>query len=310
MRRRATLIVLAGFGLLAMGGGWLLSAGDYVPGLLLELGSGLLLFAVLFQMERMLEERIESVRRETTESVAEVSQRVSEVETVAKQAQVSMDQLTDLTKRIMQRRADEVEALFSAFAGNVSQETTAGVIAAATEINAIDSGGVRIPFGLEWARLRFQVERGEWEDTVVVSVESLDGRKISGVNWSPGASIEDFIAEVAVELQKAGAFVADFDAGGLFGELQLTLRTALEARTGKTELGLDPIVELPNNQWAVTTYGLESVDQPWHISWERLSNAEDDAANEQWIDMHKLREGLEMARALRYRIGPPEEPPF
>jgi hypothetical protein len=60
------------------------------------------------------------------------------------------------------------------------------------------------------------------------------------------------------------------------------------------------VVEIPNDQWAVTTYGVEALEVHYFIEKEQFD--EDDwlrhMSEKSWVDMEKFKEAFSVAKAI------------
>jgi hypothetical protein len=192
----------------------------------------------------------------------------------------------------------------------------------AQDLRAIESTGVRVRVPGTWSRLRFAVlrhrkEGGEFEVIVqlLAMVESFDGVQQGRVEWLPGQPADSFMVEVATELQKCGEFRADtFDATKILERLLETLRVAIEGRTGIAGYSsLEPIVEIPNDQWIVMTSGIIAPEAGYFIPNDRLLDDEDyefrnHVTRKTWVDSDKFDEAWNVAAALEK--GGSHKPPF
>ena len=316
---RWVLVVLLGIGGLAViGWGWRLSSGDgFAPSVLLELGAGLLLFAVLFFIERTILQRLSEVRHETVSSIDEISGRVEQMRVDTDRTKARLEELGDVTQAALEKRNAEFDGSFAAFEDDVSLQTTRAIISAAVSLDCIDPDGVRVEIPHTYLRLRFAsrsllsgVPDGEpMQEHVEAIIERLSGAELGRVQWFENTSVEDFIINVAAELQKLGEFNPGFDGQAIFARLKSTLQTAVNARTrwGATPMDLGKVVEIPNQQWAVTTYGVECLDHFYPIEGSRIW--EDDwhphMREKAWVDFEAFWEALEIAKALNPLPTPP-----
>jgi hypothetical protein len=84
-----------------------------------------------------------------------------------------------------------------------------------------------------------------------------------------------------------------------------TIRLGLERRDAASGRGLGPLVELANDQWAIATDGMYSLDRHYHIPANRLTDISEDwdshMTGKPWVDPGKFgdayRTAVELYRA-------------
>lgn len=205
------LIVFATF-LLAMS--WLFRSESPLSSILIELGAGIALFALLFFVEhRVLTKRIEASDVRHAESMNAVSKRVHGVEEVAEELHVSINDL----RRSTQNRLDADRRMFVSrlddLISNIVFDNIAYVLERSLMRNEISKRGVRIDLEDQWSRLRFQVNtdsnahakidaqgdmKSKW---VSIHIESLAGEQRGCIDWHTNDAPDEIFAKVAIELQ-------------------------------------------------------------------------------------------------------------
>jgi hypothetical protein len=313
---------LTGVALLVLGAQ--LAPASYPASVLVELGGGAILFVALFLAERFVVRRLEGqiaeAREEVAEQVGAVTDRVEQVEAATERTNLRLDDLSQLSKDIMTKRSEEIDSLFEAFANKLSQENTAALLRAAEEINATDHSGVRvrIPGTATWARFKSSLD--EFFNTVVwVTIENIGGTYITEIHWSSNMDVGRLIRDLVTKLQQVGDYNLVFDADPIFRHLRRTLEIAIGARTGTFQRNartMDPVIEIPNEQWAITAYGLECVTHGYYLTSDQLDDAGlfPHMREKRWVDIDAFEEALEIGRALfrvkRSEDYGPDEAPF
>jgi hypothetical protein len=317
-RRLAGVLVFLGIALLVIG--WRVSG--YLADLVLNVGTALLLFAPLLYLQRLVEERVTRVQKETSASVAALSSQVADVQQQGVETSARLDQLSESTMdRVRQAQEQDAHA-FAAFEEAPSRDALMALLDRAQDLRAIEWSGVRVRVPGTWARLRFalsrhQEEGGEFETVVrlLAKVESFGGVELGRVEWLPGQPGDSFMAEVATELQKCGEFHPEaFDATRILEQLMDTLRVAIEGRTGIAGYtSLEPIIEIPNDQWIVMTSGIIAPKASYFLPNARLLEDDDykfrnHVRKKMWVDIDKFEEAWDVAVALSKEGS--REPPF
>jgi hypothetical protein len=133
-------------------------------------------------------------------------------------------------------------------------------------------------------------------------------------------SAADVAVWVAETLQGARLYPGDevFQAGDIFGALQELLLAARKLATDKKsmERELSPIIQICPPQWAITDYGVESIDPEWtyDIPARRLDESDwrGHMDGKIWVDYLSFNRALRVGRLLyhsrRLREKPPLEP--
>jgi hypothetical protein len=255
--------------------------GDYASQLLLQVGSAFALFGPLYWAQWMLERGITEVRdqeRKTQSSVQELSR---EVEAIREETVATLDDLREAALGHVRQRRRTDEDAFRRFLEDPTFENVTGLLDRARQLGGVSRRGVRVRLPGTSLRLRFPVpEPGDGVPPVLeVGLEEEDGTRPQGgaaprvpvrgqvpVPWSAGQSAGEWAASMAGELQALNRYPGDdhFDPSGALEQLTSLLRLAIEARTRPpTENGsmprLRPIIEVPNDEWAITEDGLQSL---------------------------------------------------
>lgn len=258
----------------------------------------MLLFSVLFALERHVLDRIDEVREETVE----VSRRVEEVAAESANTRAALARLSTMTENAMRRRSEEIDEIFDAFENDVSVENTHRLLQLATDLRAIASEGVRVAIPNSWLRVRFKAAETAEHKVVLLRIEDLAGNELGTVTWVGDQGPEEIAVSLATELQRHGEFSPDFNAQPLFENLLSTVRTPVFARTrgehGPADIG--PVIEIPNEQWAVTADGLECLQVRYYIEWHRVWDPDwpRQMREKNWVDVDMFDSALVIGKAL------------
>ena len=306
--RRETLLLATAalIGVLLVTGGWLMQGGSYLPGLMLQVGSELMLVVPLLLLGRLLEARL----RRTEERARSISTSLTDMRARIDQAAVRLDELGTLTRqRIARQREEDIQAAHAADE-RLSRASLARLLDRATSTQAVATAGARvhIPSTALWLRFAITPD-GPEKVTLTVTVENRAGTPAAALTWAEGASPDTMAHRLADELLALGEYPGEqsFDASELFRGLVHTIQLGLERRDRPPGQGLGPLVELVNDQWAIATDGMYSLSRPYHIPADRLTGTSEDwdshMAGKPWVDPEKFsdayRTTVELFRASR-----------
>jgi hypothetical protein len=241
-------LVVVGAGLIVLGA----FEGGYFASVLLQIGGSLFLVVPFIFLERVTTSRI-SALQESVESVE------SDVESIRQDVQATAD--------LIAAARDEDSAAVQTLRKHPSQETAQSLLRRAQRLDALSPRGVRVRLPDGELRLRFERSDGAGNGdfgAVRLSLETRDGDQIGrSEEWSDAKSIDEALADLAYEAQRAGQFRSDasFDAAAIFDSLARTLDTVISLRTGaRSGSPLDPVVELIGD-WAITSTGFQQVGE-------------------------------------------------
>ena len=246
---------LAGFG-----------GGDYLPSVLLEIGAAFFLIVPLVILERVINRTIGEANQHQADLHKEVATKVEEVQQDVQDARTRIDELdAALARQMASMRAADVDALQGLHA-DVSESNTWSLLCRARDLGAVEARGVRIRLPDCDLRVRFAPMPSAHDrkaGSVRLSFEGADGEEIAAPeDWSPDEPAHHALARLAENLQRAGVYPGDrsFNAVAIFEGLIELLGTVIARRTGERDgAHLGPIIEL-TGPWAITTHGLEHVD--------------------------------------------------
>jgi hypothetical protein len=307
----AGLIVAAMVGLFLVAIGWMIEGHAYLPGLFLEVGISLVLVAPLLLLGRTLEQRIR-----VTEAVAEsLADAVADARKQIRETVLRLDELGAATReRLQQERADAIASL-RAVEQVPSYENVSSSVLRALRLNVIPPDGVRVQLPSSTLRLRFEPNTvsQDWDVAALrATVEEVDGSRRAQLTWQPGGTADELMHRLGLELQRLNSYPGDelFDATRIFTRLIHVLETAIDhsAAAGR---GLGPVIEVLNDQWVLTSEGLECLDRPLQISASRLLGSSEGwpqyMRQQYWVDQDQFSEGFRIALAWhrRSRAGRP-----
>lgn len=245
---------------LIVAGGVISGLGEYSKAIFVNVGTAMALFGPLLLLERQLDRRITDVGRQADRA--------------GERARVVERQVGDLAERVRaeleQDRARDRDLRERAGTGD-SQEDLVALYDRAAEYGSIDRAGLRLaaPGLFEiWMRLRVvhREEEGVPVGLVELSVEDLNLRSIGEtVLWSPGQPAEEVFAQLARNLQRAGAWQGDkaFDPSAMLGGFAKALGRIIDIWSGPGgNPQLRPVAALLDSDWAVTRMGLDSLRTP------------------------------------------------
>jgi hypothetical protein len=257
--------------------------GDYASQVWLQLGSAFALFGPLFWTQKRLERGITEVRQQGRETRSSVEQLSHEVEAIREETAATLDDLREVTLGHVRQRRRTDEDAFRRFQEEPTFENVTRLLDRARQLGGISQRGVRVRLPGTTFRLRFPVpvEPADGGPSVLeVGLEEEDGTRpqdaagprvpVRGqlpVPWSGGQSASGWAASMAAELQALNRYPGDeqFDPTGALEQLTGLLRLAVEARTrppsgtAASLPRLRPIIEVPNDEWAITEGGLQSL---------------------------------------------------
>ena len=307
--------------------------GDYAPQVWVQLGASLALFGPLFWVQLMLEREISGARRQARQTHTSVEGLSQEIEAIRQQTAASLDDLRSvILEEVQQRRRTDDDAFRSVEDG----PTFAGVtelIHRARELGAITDRGVRVRLPGTTLRLRFPVPAhlGNGAPPLLdIGLEEEDGTlphdatsppvAIRGqlpVRWSAAQGAGEWAASIAPELQRLNRYPGDerFDPAGALARLVRLLRLAIEARTRPADgdaAPLAPVIEIPNDEWAITADGLHGLDSGATFSVKDLfdeAHAADAVGRLDAERADRLREAWHLAQGLFLPPGSSQRPP-
>jgi hypothetical protein len=298
--------------------------GDYASAVWLQIGSTLALFGPLYWAQGVLERGITEVRQQARETRSSVEQLSNDIETIREETAAGLDDLRKVTLEHVQQRRRTDEDAFRRFREDPTFENVTELINRAQQLGGISKRGVRVQLPGTSFRLRFPMPAGldnGGPPVLEVGLEEADGtrphdaagpriamRGQRPVRWSADQTASEWAASMAAELQALNRYPGDeqFDPSGALEQLTSLLRLAIEARTrppsATTSMPrLRPIIELPNDEWAITEDGLQGLQSEDSFTVKELfSSRSQEAADErlQGDQAAKLREAWRLGQSL------------
>lgn len=286
--------------------GWTVASGVFVPhgaahaflpGLMTNIGTALLLGVLFLYLQQSLSSRIAQVDSATEQVRQSVDEVRTEVEGTARQ----LSDLTAETQDLLRRAREEDEARIRSAKADGSFAAVSDLLRRGAEMRAITRKGLRVAM-LHGERLRFNlVTRADQAGDapiplILINQESPFGadRQIHGI-WSPGEGLPEVLVRMAEEMKSRGQFPGDnvFDAGGLLNQLTeaIELVIGLRERSRGDTHQLDPLIELLNAEWALTDTGLEHLTKPpYEVRVDQLLDDppfRDHMLDKNWVVAHR-----------------------
>ncbi|MFE0043389.1 hypothetical protein [Streptomyces albireticuli] len=310
----AVLIIATLVGLALVVWGWLMQGEEYTPGLLLQFGSSLVLIVPLIVLGRVFERRMQRTQDALSSDLADIQAQM-------RATRARLDTLGETSRDGLLDRHRRRELLLREAEREPTAERLASLLHEAAGLQAVDDGGVRtrLPGSDLWLRLDLrrtgaaqnQAQPGRSADaTLHLTLEDRGGAAVSETAWArderASAAARRLTARRAsavpgtVSAGTAAAALRDID--GLLRPLVATLRTAIAARTGQEQQDLGRLIELPNEQWAISADGLWCRQRYFHIRTEQLLDARQDwrryALAKPWVDREHFLDAYRTAHAL------------
>ena len=240
---------------------WVFRSESPLSSILIELGAGIGLFALLFFVEhRVLTRRIEATEARHDESIRSVSQRVDTIERNTRELRVSIDDLSKSTHDILGFDRNIFLSKLNDLEATLEFNNMAYVLQRSRLRNETSARGLRVDLEDHWTRLRFHTDvntndndRSDVNEdggpgSISISIESFAGHCRGVVDWYSGDPPDEVFAKVAIELQKKGLYLGDrqFDPSVVIRKLIYSLRFAHAARSqgGVSADVIGPLIEI------------------------------------------------------------------
>jgi hypothetical protein len=267
---------------------------------LLQLGSAVLLLAPLVWLERLLSARVDRTEARATA----IEEEVEVVQENVRHAVRRMDDLGEGVRRELRQQVIDDDEAIAAVRRDTRWDHVARLFERGLSVGAIAACGVRVQVPDMWARLRFEAMPQDRDGSryLRVCIEQLDGSTLAELEWGERGDVIDLFREIGVELQKANTYPGDaFDATVITDHLLRVIETGLHAKRIGSILELSPILEIPHSQWAITTYGVQCLENPYNVEFSRLD--EDGflshVQQKTWVSEEDLDDTWRAARALQ-----------
>ncbi len=273
-------VTLVGVTLVAIG--WVIQGQSYVPGLLMQLGTAMMLLVPLALLGFVLEQRLHRAEEQIRATAAQ------------------LDTLTAVTRQRLSEHQRQRDELFGAAKRDPAQGMIRVLLGEAVEMGAIVAPGARVQLPGSSLRLRFRPD----DTDVVAQVEELEGKALGSVPWHDGEAAGIFAERLAAHLKALDRYPGDsgFAPSTVLQQLLKLVQLGVEARTGERSHDLGPLIEIPNEQWAISSDGLFSLQRPYHILAQRIVGSHEDwpryMRTQAWVDIPAFDEAYLLARRL------------
>jgi len=273
-------VTVAGVGLVAAG--WVIQGAAYVPGLLMQLGASMMLLVPLALLGFVLEGRLRHTEEQLKTTVAR------------------LDTLTAVTRQRLAESRRQRDDLFDMTRRTPTQERIRALLEDASLIGAIDPAGLRVQLPGTSLRLRFCQQ----DNSIKITIEEYDGTAIEEMTWNEAEPAAVFGHRLAERLEALDRYPGDasFDPAAVIQRLLEVLQLGVRSRTGETPNDLGRLIEIPNDQWAISAEGLFSLQPHYHISAQSITNSHDDWPRHMrtlsWVDATAFNEAFRLARHL------------
>lgn len=273
-------VTLVGVSLVAAG--WFIQGRAYVPGLLMQLGTSMMLLVPLALLGFVLENRMRRAEEQIRATAAQ------------------LDTLTAVTRQRLSEHQRQRDELFGAARRDPAQGMIRVLLGEALEIGAIASAGARVQLPGTVLRLRFRPD----DTAVLAQLEEMDGTILGSVPWQASETAAIFAERLADALGALDRYPGGsrFDPSAVLQRLLKLVQLGIEARTGERAHDLGPLIEIPNEQWAISSDGLFSLQRRYHIPAERIVGSREDwpryMRTQAWVDIPAFEEAYALARQL------------
>lgn len=233
-------------------GGAISGLSDYDKSIFAGVGITLGLVGPLFVAERLLSASVAEVRNQA----AALGEDVKEVRTALSRLDEVYQQQLSETRAEQQRRLDDISE------GNFEPLVDAYNQAAGW----IDERGLRVATGVNDLWLLVRVSRESDDDAewlVKFAFEGPDLEPIGNpVTFTGDTNALDVFGRLKNELRQVGRWPGDtaLMPHDLFQAVARSLGKVIDLHTGsQADIGVDAVIELVSDDWAVTSFGLESL---------------------------------------------------
>jgi hypothetical protein len=273
-------VTVAGIALVAAG--WIIQGAAYVPALVLQLGASMMLLVPLALLGFMLEGRL----RRTEEQLQATAAR--------------LDTLTAVTRERLAESRRQRDEMFESAKRAPAQDKIRALLDDGSQVGAIDPSGPRVKVPGSSLRLRFR----QHDNSVEAQVEEADGTELERVAWNAGEAAEIFTQRLAERLETLDRYPGDasFDPAAVIQQLLEIIELGVRSRTGEYPRDLGHLIEIPNQQWAISTEGLFSLQHHYQIPAQRITQSHEDWPRHMrtlaWVDAGAFDEAYLLARHL------------
>lgn len=244
---------------------------------LTNIGTTVLLAAVLFYLERNFTRNVNAVVTATTKT--EVAAQTQDIRETTQDLRQRVEDIARELEERQQARAQTLNDAVTALRDNVTFDTVAELLEHANDLKALRYGSLTLPLGHGYESPRVQIFWGErhrsrfsagnvFDDAKpeivllyeVPEREQEGGYTLAQCAWAYRMRAAEMLAELSAQMQTAGYVAA---AAGVtpevFKHLADALEEAMAARTGAPNTWMrGRLDEWITDGWAITDLGLES----------------------------------------------------
>ena len=269
----------------------------WISGVLINVGTTILLFVPLLFFARHMEARLDKARADTQEAIKEIDANVQK-------------QVRDLKAEFRALQTEQLEAqdrILSDILTEPSARTLSTAIRHFSQTCLISSRkGIRISLSPD---VYMRIEAYGSESTVHCKLEDLAGARmeIGGARrWSDKQSAGEFLSEILDFLESRSAIRrSDFDPEAVFIEVTKLIQSALKARQFSTGEDRGPAVELSKPQWllyedCIGNLGPEG--RPYQVNYARFKeqNWRVRMGRKTWVDYESFDRAMFIAESLKW----------
>jgi len=260
-------------------------------------GGTLSLLVPLLLLGRMLERWVE--RRESRGGI--IPSDLSEIPPRIHTGAAELDARGQLTRQHLVDRHQEHERLFILAEREPTQARIRQLLRYTSDIEAIPESGLRVGLRLLPVWLRFRV--GDSATDIAITVEDRAGRVIADGSWAPEQSERALLAKVArLAKQREPVVRRQGETPPVLSRLVAALRLAASARTGSREHDLGQLVEVVNEQWAISSDALFCLDRYYRVPASQLVDGRLDVRQhvlaKSWVKRDLFEEAFQTSTAL------------
>ncbi|WP_242907447.1 hypothetical protein [Actinomadura terrae] len=275
-------MTLLGFALVIVG--WIIQGSAYLPSLLLEAGASMMLVVPLALLDLLLAKRLHRAEEQIRATVS------------------LLDMLNSATRTMLAEGRQRRNELLDAARQNPVQAMVRILLQEAQEVGAVVPEGVRVQVPGTTLRLRFCMVEN---DAVRIYLEEAEGARLRDFRWEADETGTDFSTRLASILQDRYPGDSNFNPSGVLQRLLTVIQIGLEGRTGEHPYDFGPVIEIPNEQWLISSDGLFSLQRNYNIPTSRILHSSEDwprhMRSQGWVDMDAFTEVYELASALYRR---------
>lgn len=224
----------------------------------------------------------------------------------AKKQSIPLTGLAAAAQEELRRRSGSSWGPLTDYYAEVSQKTLRKALVAAASERAVSGRGVYVRFSAGSPVAHFSWD----DDKLSVSLAHADGKVIKSFAWGYRKNAAQVLADMAEALRHELLTAASDEAvsGSILVGVARLVQAGMEARVGAPPEGapfdafgsvpaqLGPIVELINDDWAVTEFGLEHLKRHFVVSPDVLAagDAEGRIVEQEWIDADRAEHALKV----------------